>query len=427
VKFVHAADIHLGSPLGGLSLRADAPKDEIRGAPRRAFERLIDYCTDQDIDLLLVAGDLFDGRADLETQLFVEAQFRRLQEHSVRCVLLRGNHDATSRQLLQLRLPEGVEELPVDGAHSISFDDLGVVVHGRGFAEQHVTEQFVVNYPDAWPGVFNIGMLHTSASGFGRHEVYAPCTVDQLLGKHYDYWALGHIHNRAVLSEDPPIIFSGNLQGRDPGETGAKGATLVQVDNGVIVGKPSHLEFDVVRWHAISVDLSGCNGEDAVLDAVENQTRDLLGITDNELQHVVRIDCVGRTVLHREIADATSTWSDKIQQVVADAGADRVWIERLWFKTSPPLPPVDTLRAREDMVGELARELEAQSRSDVLPASLQASLQTLATKIPDALMSGENQITIAGISDGVSASDLLGEVERDLLSRLVVGEQVGMD
>jgi exonuclease SbcD len=424
VRFVHAADVHLGSPLGGLDLRTDAPKDEIRGAPRRAFERLINYCGDHEIDLLLISGDLFDGRADLETQIFVEAQFRRLHEHGVRCVVLRGNHDAASKQVLKLRLPIGISELPVTTAGSINFEDLGVVVHGRGFNEQHVTEQIVATYPEAKLGAFNIGMLHTSASGIGGHEVYAPCTVEQLRAKAYDYWALGHIHKRQVLSQDPPIVFCGNLQGRDPGETGGKGATLVQVENGVIVDAPIHLDFDVVRWHAITIDLSDCNDENSVLNSVEAQIRELLGSADELLQHVVRIDCVGRTSLHRGIADATSTWNDKVQQLVADVGADRIWVERLRFQTSPPLPPVETLRAREDMIGDLARDLGALSAAEVLPEPLHASLHTLAGKVPQALMSGEDRIVVPGLSDGVSASELLGEVERDLLSRLVVGEEI---
>lgn len=100
LRFVHAADIHLGSPLGGLDLRDDAPKEEIRGAPRRAFERLIDYCLDSSIDLLLLVGDLFDGRADVDTQIFVERQLRRLAEGGVKCVLLRGNHDAAWSRLM---------------------------------------------------------------------------------------------------------------------------------------------------------------------------------------------------------------------------------------------------------------------------------------------------------------------------------------
>ncbi|MGA2471633.1 MAG: DNA repair exonuclease, partial [Solirubrobacteraceae bacterium] len=380
----------MGSPLGGLDLRADAPKEDIRSAPRRAFERLVDYCISERIDLLLLAGDLFDGRADVDTQIFVERQLRRLGESGVKCVLLRGNHDAASKQVLQLRLPEGIRELSVRAAETIRFPELGVAVHGRGFADQHVTESIVDSYPAADPELFNIGMLHTSASGTGEHEVYAPCSVAQLTGKGYGYWALGHVHKRGVLASDPPVVFCGNLQGRHPKETGAKGATLVVVDDGVIVEDPAHIDFDVLRWHSITVDLDGARDENDVLTALEHEILEVLASGDEQMQHVVRIDVGGRTEMHRDIVDAQATWRDRMQQLVAEAGRDRVWTERIRLSTSPPLPAIDTLREREDMVGELARELADMTTTAGTPVALQTSLNTLAEKIPAVLLEGEN-------------------------------------
>lgn len=419
MRFVHAADIHLGSPLGGLDLRDDAPKEEIRGAPRQAFERLVGYCTTEGVDLLLIAGDLFDGRADLDTQIFVERQLRRLSESSVKCVLLRGNHDAASKQVLQLRLPEGAHELSVRAAETIRFPELGVAVHGRGFADQHVTESIVDTYPAADADLFNVGMLHTSATGTGDHEVYAPCSLAQLTGKGYGYWALGHIHKRDVLASDPPVVFCGNLQGRHPQETGAKGATLVTVEDGAIVEGPSHIDFDVLRWHAISVDLEDAGDESEVLAALEREIVQTLASGDEEMQHAVRIELHGRTRMHRDIVDTPATWHDRIQQVVAEAGRDRMWIERIRIRTSPPLPAIEVIREREDMVGELARELAEITMLDKMPAALETSLTTLAEKIPTALLEGEGALMVPGVSPGLALDGLFEQVERDLLSRLV--------
>lgn len=419
MRFVHAADIHLGSPLGGLDLRDDAPKEEIRGAPRRAFERLIGYCTAEGVDLLLIAGDLFDGRADLDTQIFVEGQLRRLSESAVKCVLLRGNHDAASKQVLRLRLPEGVHELSVTAAETIRFPELGVAVHGRGFADQHVTESIVDSYPPADADLFNIGMLHTSATGVGDHEVYAPCSLVQLTGKGYGYWALGHIHKREVLASDPPVVFCGNLQGRHPKETGAKGATVVKVEDGVIVEGPSHIDFDVLRWHTITVDLENARGEGDVLDALEHEIVQALASGDEDMQHAVQIELHGRSQMHRDIVDAQATWHDRIQQVVADAGRDRVWIERIRISTTPPLPAIEALRGREDMVGELARELAEMRKTASMPAALETSLKTLEEKIPAALLEGEDALVVPGLSPGVTLDNVFEQVERDLLSRLV--------
>ena len=424
MRFVHAADIHLGSPLGGLDLRDGAPKEEIRAAPRRAFERLVGYCTSEGIDLLLIVGDLFDGRADVDTQIFVERELRRLSESGVRCVLLRGNHDAVSKQGLQLRLPEGAYELSVIVAETVRFPELGVAVHGRGFADQHVVESIVGTYPAADADLFNVGMLHTSAAGTGEHEVYAPCSLGQLTGKGYGYWALGHVHKREVLASDPPVVFCGNLQGRHPKETGAKGATLVTVEDGAIVEEPCHVDFDVLRWHTVAVDLDDARDEGDVLAALEREIAVVISSDDDDLHHAVRVELRGRTQLHRDIVDAEAGWRDRIQQVVADAGRDRVWTERVRISTSPPLPAIETLRGREDMVGELARELAELTTMTTMPAALEASLKTLEERIPAALLEGEDGLVVPGLSPGVELDGVFEQVERDLLSRLVDTEVV---
>lgn len=427
MRFVHAADIHLGSPLGGLDLRDDAPKEEIRAAPRRAFERLIGYCTSEEVDLLLIAGDLFDGRADVDTQIFVERQLRLLSDGGVRCVLLRGNHDAASKGGLQLRLPEGAHELSVTQAETIRLPELGVAVHGRGFADQHVSESIVDTYPAADPDLFNIGMLHTSATGTGDHEVYAPCTLAQLTGKGYGYWALGHVHKRELLATEPPVLFCGNLQGRHPKETGAKGATLVTLEGGAIVEEPRHVDFDVLRWHTITIELDDADDESAVLTALEREIAQVLASGTKDMQHAVRIELTGRTQVHREMADAPATWHERIQQVVAEAGRDRMWPERVRISTSPPLPAIETLRKREDMVGELARELAELATTTTMPAALETSLKALEAKIPAALLEGEDSLVVPGLSTDVELDALFEQVERDLLSRLVDTEVARQD
>ena len=102
-------------------------------------------------------------------------------------------------------------------------EDLGLAVHGQGFAKREVTEDLSSAYPQADPHLFNIGLLHTCLDGKPGHEPYAPCTVDGLRSKGYQYWALGHVHNREVVSQDPWIVFPGNIQGRHARETGSQG------------------------------------------------------------------------------------------------------------------------------------------------------------------------------------------------------------
>lgn len=79
--------------------------------------------------------------------------------------------------------------------------------------------------------LFHIGMLHGSVEGDAEHNRYAPFQIRELKEKQFDYWALGHIHKREILSEEPYIIYSGNIQGRHRKETGERVRTLLNLRN----------------------------------------------------------------------------------------------------------------------------------------------------------------------------------------------------
>jgi len=79
-RFIHAADIHLDSPLRGLDRYDGAPVEEIRGATRRALENLVDVCLAERVAFLLIAGDIYDGDwKDYNTGLFFHRQMSRLR------------------------------------------------------------------------------------------------------------------------------------------------------------------------------------------------------------------------------------------------------------------------------------------------------------------------------------------------------------
>ncbi len=246
MKFVHAADPHIDSPLRGLAAYAGAPVQAMRGATRQAFESLVALCISECADLLVIAGDVYDGDwKDFGTALYLRAQLARLREAGVEVVLIRGNHDAASVITRNLKLP-GIHVLRHDRPESVVLEDLGVAVHGQSFATRAVTENLAAGYPAPLPGFMNVGLLHTSLGGYAEHEHYAPCGLEELVSRGYDYWALGHVHARAVLHADPYVVFAGNLQGRQMRECGAKGATLVEVLDGELA--LSHHPLDHVRW-----------------------------------------------------------------------------------------------------------------------------------------------------------------------------------
>ncbi|NUU22496.1 MAG: DNA repair exonuclease, partial [Streptomycetaceae bacterium] len=179
MKLLHAADLHIDSPLRGLSRYPGAPAEEFRSAVRRALENLVDLAVHEGVDAVLLAGDVYDGDwKDYRTGLFFGAQMQRLREADIRVCMVAGNHDAQSKITKELRLPENVHRFSTAQPETKEYEDLGLAVHGQGFAERDVTDNLALAYPKARDGCLNIGLLHTALEGADGHDTYAPCRVD---------------------------------------------------------------------------------------------------------------------------------------------------------------------------------------------------------------------------------------------------------
>src|SRR5579859_2999549 len=309
MKFVHAADLHIDSPMRGLVRYEGAPLAAMRGATRRAFENLIDLCLEEGASFLLLAGDIYDGNwKDYSTGLFFAAQLSRLKAANVCVVLVRGNHDAQSQITRHLRLPSHVHELSVKAPESFEVPGTGVWVHGQGFATRAVTDDLAAAYPAPKRGALNIGLLHTAAGGREGHENYAPCRLETLVGKGYDYWALGHVHTREVLSENPFVVFPGNLQGRHAKEPGSKGATVITVTDERIT-HVEHRALDVVRWMTLEVDVrSAASGHD-VVDLAKQSIARALAETDG-VAVAARLELVGATPAHAALVASPEQYAN---------------------------------------------------------------------------------------------------------------------
>lgn len=215
MRFVHAADLHLDSPLRGLSRLGDSGlATTLRAATRRACENLVDAVVDSRAEALVLPGDVYDGDwKDYATGAFFVRQLSRLHDEGIPVFLISGNHDAESEITRSLRLPPNTHRLSVDAPETVVDDDLGLAVHGQGFARRAVLENLVPAYPDRIPGLVNVGMLHTSVQGDDRHDTYAPCRPEDLSGCGYEYFALGHVHEQRAVCDGPhPAWFSGTCR-----------------------------------------------------------------------------------------------------------------------------------------------------------------------------------------------------------------------
>ncbi|MGH6846128.1 MAG: metallophosphoesterase family protein [Methylocella sp.] len=203
-RFIHAADLHLDSPLIGLAKKSEDCAAHLDDASRRAFDNLVALAIEEDCRLIVIAGDIFDGQwRDYRTGLFFLDRMRRLRQAGIRVIVIAGNHDAENRFAGRLEYSGNVRLLSARRPESVAIDELGAVVHGRSFPRRDVMDNIALEYPSPVPGRFNIGMLHTSCGGSEGHASYAPCTVAQLVNHGYQYWALGHVHTRRELSTAP--------------------------------------------------------------------------------------------------------------------------------------------------------------------------------------------------------------------------------
>ncbi|MDY6823675.1 MAG: DNA repair exonuclease [Thermodesulfobacteriota bacterium] len=411
-RFIHAADIHLDSPLKGLEAHEDAPVEEIRGATRRAFENLIDLAIEEEVAFVLIAGDLYDGDwKDYNTGLFFVRQMGRLGKEGIRAFIVTGNHDAANQITRTMPLPENVTLFSHKKPVSEKLDDLDVIIHGQSYATRAVTENLAAQFPSYDPNYFNIGLLHTSLTGRDGHEDYAPCTLDDLKSRGYDYWALGHIHKREVVLEDPWIIFPGNIQGKHIKETGAKGATLVTIEDGA-VSEVEALGLDVLRWTICRVDLSECESTDKIHDAVRQAFEAELDSANGKTL-ALRLVLTGQCAFHTELLSRPEQWREEFRAIAAGLG--NIWLEKVAFQTSRNVALKEVIGDETSISGLLKSiaglALEGESLFELVP-----ELSVLKSKLPPEIYSEDE--SFLDISSAKTA-DLRTEVRELLISKLM--------
>lgn len=418
MKFLHAADIHLDSPLRGLDRYEGAPVDEIRSATRRALENLVALAIDEDVNFIILAGDLFDGDwPDFNTGLFFVRQMARLADRNISAYVVRGNHDAESKITRKLPWPRNVHFFSSRKPESLVVEGCDAVVHGQSYAGRDVKEDLAADYPSAIPGKINIGVLHTSLDGREGHASYAPTKLDVLRSRGYDYWALGHVHKREIVQREPLVVFPGNLQGRHIKETGDKGCQLVTLESGGL--RAEHRPLDVFRWTGVTVDIEGAAGLEDVLESSASLFDKALAEADGR-PVAVRVTLAGRGPAHQLLAARPETVRNQIRATAIERGRGAIWVEGIEIATGATVD-IQAQKERNDPVGELLSQFDAANAGDNgLLSVLEAELQGLKQKLPAELVEAEDGVRLA---DATYLRRILGEAESQLATRLTaVGE-----
>jgi exonuclease SbcD len=371
-RFVHAADIHLDSPLRSLALRDLALADLIGNATRRAFTGIVRLCLEQQVDALLLSGDLYDGeQTSMKTARFLADQIRLLHEAGIAVFIIRGNHDALSRITRELTFPLSVKIFG-GRAEAVEIERgrgaVPIAIHGISFAQPHAPESLLSRFASPIGGSVNIGMLHTSLGGSSGHDPYAPCEMADLKRAGFRYWALGHIHGRGVDEEGAAtVVMPGMPQGRDIGESGPKSVTLVTVmDDGSIQTEEHHTS--IAQFERVPVDLGGIDDWRGMVHALGRalgQARD--SVPSEHL--VARLHVTGTTALAWRLRRDLDLLRTEAEDQAAALG--RTWIDKVEIDCRPPGAGLDALAEPDaDPIVELRRLMGEVAHDDAYLAEI---------------------------------------------------------
>ena len=341
-RFVHTADIHLDSPLKSLAMRDEALADVVANATRQAFVRVVDLCISEQVNALMIAGDLYDGsQTSMKTARFLASQLRRLDEKQIKVFIIRGNHDAESKITRELTLPDCVHVFGSKGDSVVLKSNdpdssplkRPVVVHGASFSKPHAPDSLLPLYQSPDPSAINIGMMHTSLDGASGHDLYAPCSLADLQSHGYDYWALGHIHKRAAhVDAGCTVVMPGIPQGRDIGESGEKSVTLVTVNDDGRVDVQEHL-LALAQFEEIAVSFESLQDWSKGINLVMGEIERVAEACAAE-HLVARVVITGATPLAWKLRRDEDVFKQELASRLEDDG--QRWLDKLIIKCELP-------------------------------------------------------------------------------------------
>ena len=379
LRFVHAADLHLDSPFGGLRSLAPEIAETLYQATFNAYGNIIDLCIQEQVDALLIAGDIFDGadRSLRAQRKFVDG-LNRLEEAKIRSFVCHGNHDPLNGWEAQITFPGGCHRFGSELEQVPVFEDEPgrAVVYGISYPQREVRENLVPRFGTIEPGPFTIGLLHANVGNNPAHDSYAPCTLKDLEETGIDYWALGHIHARQVLREaNPTVVYPGNPQGRRPNEPGARGVYIVEVGDADQV-KLEFRAMDVVRWATLEISIDALETDQSLFDKIDQE---LTLCQDNAhgRDTIFRLVLNGRGPLHDSLR--RPGFVDDLLERVNDTGPRErpfLWCERIRASTAS-LIDREQQRQRSDFVGDLVRLCDEWQRTPDGLSEIRENLQEL--------------------------------------------------
>ena len=378
-RFVHAADLHLDSPFKGITGTAGTVAETLRAASFQAFDALLNLCRTQNAAFLLVAGDVYDGAdRSLRAQLRFRDGLAALAADGIQSFIVHGNHDPLDGWTSAIAWPPGVHIFGADhvettlahaGPHSLA------AISGVSYRTRTERRALSRQYEPTRPDLFQIALLHCNCGRDTGHDDYVPCLPADLAALGFDYWALGHVHTRDVISTNPPIVYPGNTQGRSVREPGPRGCYVVTVHDDRHVELEFH-PLHAVLWLADDVSIDDLTTIDALDRALAERTDQLRARGDTR-PVVARLTLTGRGPLHHELLrEGAVTELLTRAREVGLADTPFVWVQDLHVATRPTAD-LEALRAAPDILGSALRIAQELATAPDVNAALAPTLADL--------------------------------------------------
>ena len=349
-RFIHCSDLHLGSSFAGMSSNDSELGERMRSSLFDALNAIVAKAREEKVDFVIFSGDIFDNSNEtpLTRSRFADA----LAEIKVPCFIAFGNHDYKRRWEGSIPFPKNAFVFPekVVKIKFIKNKKLAAIISGASISGPNTGEDITAAVKGT-KEAFSIGIFHCNVDAAGQDERYAPCQLSSLIQKDVDYWALGHIHKRAILHESPYVVYPGNTQGRNPKESGEKGAYLVTVKDDIV----TDMEFfrtGPILWRDIELDITGKEDITEVISQIEDvEQGSMLRITmtgTGNLDSMARLDPTGLS----ELIEART----------------KCKVTRIEIQTRPPLD-LNARKATGDFVSAVINygdRLETSTREELL-------------------------------------------------------------
>ncbi len=273
VKIVHTADLHFDTPFNEVDEKQRLiNKEELK----EVFKNIINFCKEKHVDILLLAGDIFDNLTlSRETIHFIENIFNDIKE--TRVFISPGNHDPYDNNSFYklIKWPENVYVFK-GNLEKIYIEELKTNVWGAAFNGKYVRKSILKGFSQNDEEI-NIMVIHGELSSSEEGNEYNPITLKNIRESGMDYIALGHRHNfSGVLKEGSTFYsYSGCPQGRGFDETGDKGIVYGYVAKGF--AELSFIKTCKRNYEEVYVDISNLFGyeeiREKILDSIKENDR----------------------------------------------------------------------------------------------------------------------------------------------------------